>query len=143
MTVFQQTQRGETWQGYTDLEVMCCPVCGVMYAVPERLLDHARKHPDQWWYCANGHHLHFPGKSDEQKIKDLRDRLAAERASHDQTNARLIAQRGATTRIRNEKKKVVERVANGVCPCCQRTFKQLAQHMKRQHPEFVDEHTTD
>jgi chemotaxis response regulator CheB len=33
--------------------------------------------------------------------------------------------------------KTKKRVANGVCPCCNRTFKQLARHMKAKHPEFV------
>lgn len=48
-----------------------------------------------------------------------------------ETNARrLSAQRGVTTRIKN-------RVKHGVCPCCQRTFRQLAAHMKSKHPDFV------
>jgi hypothetical protein len=29
-------------------------------------------------------------------------------------------------------------VAAGVCPCCKRTVKQLAAHMKEKHPEFVN-----
>lgn len=24
----------------------------------------------------------------------------------------------------------------GMCPCCRRTFKQLAEHMKSKHPDF-------
>ena len=31
------------------------------------------------------------------------------------------------------------RTAAGVCPCCHRTFKQLAAHMKRKHPGFPDQ----
>lgn len=41
----------------------------------------------------------------------------------------LTAQRGATKRLSN-------RVKNGVCPCCTRSFHNLREHMKTQHPDF-------
>lgn len=28
------------------------------------------------------------------------------------------------------------RIRNGVCPCCNRSFKDVHRHMKSQHPEF-------
>jgi hypothetical protein len=28
-------------------------------------------------------------------------------------------------------------VKHGVCPCCKRTFENLARHMKGQHPTFA------
>lgn len=31
------------------------------------------------------------------------------------------------------------RVANGVCPCCNRHFENLERHMKGQHPDFQPE----
>jgi hypothetical protein len=34
------------------------------------------------------------------------------------------------TRIRN-------RIAAGVCPCCTRTFKNVARHIKDKHPTYV------
>jgi hypothetical protein len=135
----QRVQRGDTYAGYTDLEVMCCPICGVLYAAPEKMLDEARKDPGIGWCCINGHSLHFPGKTPDQKVKEARDALARERAHHDQTHARLIAQKGATTRVRNEKARLIGRVANGVCPCCNRTFKQLARHMAAKHPDYLDD----
>jgi len=32
--------------------------------------------------------------------------------------------------------KTKRRVANGVCPCCNRTFADLSAHMHGQHPEY-------
>lgn len=45
---------------------------------------------------------------------------------------RLSAQRGVTTRLKN-------RVANGVCPCCNRSFSNLHRHMQTKHAGFVAE----
>ena len=36
------------------------------------------------------------------------------------------------------KTKLIKRIKNGICPCCNRTFKQLAAHMKNKHPEYVE-----
>jgi Asp-tRNA(Asn)/Glu-tRNA(Gln) amidotransferase A subunit family amidase len=135
------TERQETWAGYTTLETMCCPVCGVLYAVPEIMLDKARKDPEQWWYCANGHHLHFPGETEEKKLRrrlqretELAGRLAAER---DQAQAEARAQKAAKTRIKNDRDRERKRIAHGVCPCCNRSFKNLKRHMESQHPDHA------
>lgn len=37
--------------------------------------------------------------------------------------------KGVATRLKN-------RAAHGVCPCCNRTFQQLARHMSAKHPDF-------
>lgn len=128
----QRVQRGETYSGYTDLRVMACPVCGVTYAAPERLVDSGERDPDLYWYCPNGHHLHFPGKSEAQKLREARNELARERARHDQTVASLRATKGVVTRQRAK----LERVSKGVCPCCNRSFTDLRKHMANKHPEY-------
>lgn len=122
----------ETFAGYTTLETMVCPMCGVMYAVPERLLEKARTDPRREWFCANGHNLHYPGKTEEQRIKALKDEVARQKAIRDQTEASLRATRGVVTRQR----KRLERVAKGVCPCCNRSFTDVRKHMKSKHPEW-------
>jgi DNA repair exonuclease SbcCD ATPase subunit len=72
-----------------------------------------------------------------RKLKEDRDLIARINAAHDQTKATLrdtekslIAQKGVTTRIKN-------RASNGVCPCCNRTFQNLARHMHTKHPDFA------
>lgn len=122
----------ETFAGYTTLEVDVCKTCGIMYALPEEMLDRARKNPSIWWYCPNGHNWHFPVRTDEQKLAAARNDLARERSRHDQTKASLSATKGVVTRQR----KKLERVAHGVCPCCNRSFRDLKRHMKTKHPEY-------
>jgi hypothetical protein len=53
------------------------------------------------------------------------------RADRNQAKRSLAAQKGVTTRIKR-------RVANGVCPCCKRTFQDLARHMAGQHPRYAE-----
>lgn len=61
-----------------------------------------------------------------------RELLRHEERSHSTT-------RGHLTRERKKKEQLETRAANGVCPCCHRTFKQLARHMKTKHPDFPGE----
>jgi DNA repair exonuclease SbcCD ATPase subunit len=71
-------------------------------------------------------------------LKRERDRAARVQAQLDQANAAEKAQRAAKTRFRNERDKLRTRAAAGVCPCCGRTFKQLARHMQSKHPDWPE-----
>lgn len=124
----------------TFVPVTCCHrECGMTFALPDswvtlRRADHA------WWYCPNGHSQRWSGKSEAERLRDEKaalerslqwERDAKERATRRAVSAEHSARahKGATTRIRN-------RVAAGCCPCCNRTFQNLARHMKGQHPDF-------
>lgn len=145
----RRAEQGFTYAGETDLTVMGCPDCGITYAIPEVLRNaaHEAGHRKIVWHCPNGHELGYNGKSQEEQraekaereakiAKDRAARLAAER---DQARASERAQRGQATKARNERDRVKRRVAHGVCPCCNRTFKDLQRHMKSKHPEVADE----
>lgn len=54
-----------------------------------------------------------------------------EESQHKSTKRQL-----GTTKAQLTKTK--KRVSNGVCPCCNRTFKQLARHMENKHPEYKE-----
>ena len=64
-----------------------------------------------------------------------RQRRRAERDLREATERSLVAQRGATTRARRQRDKARQSAANGQCPCCGRTFADLARHMAAKHPE--------
>lgn len=139
MTIIQFESSGYVFTTYGSLITKECPICGIPYAMPEEMDSWVRKAPHRKFYCPNGHQLHYPGKSDEQFRREAEEKLARERAAHDQTLASLKAQKAAATRARNERDKIRKRVAHGVCPCCNRTFKQLDRHMAAKHPGFVAE----
>ena len=122
-------------------ETCCRADCGVPFGIEsnhqrELLRSHAN------FYCPNGHSQHYTAKTEAERERELREQREREltfaREQRDRalnresaTARRLIATKGVVTRIRR-------RVAHGVCPCCQRTFANLARHMAGQHPDFAD-----
>jgi hypothetical protein len=112
--------------------------CGMVHAVPEELRDYQlRQHRDGRTmisiYCPLGHARVRAGKGEAAR---LREKLEAEyakaarlTAEADQLFASNSALKGAATKAR-------KRAKAGVCPCCNRTFQQLARHMKSKHPNF-------
>lgn len=117
-----------------------CWHCSALFGMNDshyqkRVSDH------EAFYCpVCGKSQRFVGETSIQKADRLRAeaeaRLARERAAHDQTREevkarerQLIATRGVVTRVKN-------RVAKGVCPCCNRYFEQLHKHMETQHPDY-------
>ena len=128
--------RSHTVEGV--LETHTCGECGVTFAMPELLLN-ARRKDGQGFYCPNGHCRVFTETEAQRLQRKLEGaqrhagRLAAER---DQLEASNRAQRAATTRARNQRDRLKTRARAGVCPCCNRTFKQLAAHMTAKHPDY-------
>lgn len=138
-----RAQRGESFAGYNELTTDVCAWCGVLFAAPKHLIA-ARRKDGETFYCPNGHSLRFNrGEPEAERLRrqleeerDWSARLAAER---DQTKAALRAQRARATRFKNDRDRERKRMEAGVCPCCNRTFRQLARHMRSQHPEFAGE----
>lgn len=115
----------------TTLMTEICYSCGVQFAMPQdmrerRLEDHKN------FYCPSGHGQHYTGQTEAEKQRERAEHLAG-RLTHTQdqleaTERRRRAEKGAKTRILN-------RVHNGVCPHCNRTFVDLAAHMVSKHGE--------
>lgn len=124
------------------LYVQDCCSCGVVFAVGKKF-DARRRDDKQSFYCPNGHAQSYTGptaaqqaeaaRKDAQRLKQQLDwATTARKASDDRADAAersRAAQKGANTKLR-------KRVANGVCPCCKRSFKDLQRHMSGQHPDF-------
>lgn len=114
------------------LETNECLHCGGIYALSKNFLQRRSEIGGSWHcpYCRGGIMYR---ESDKQKLeRDLqcaKNRLAREVARHDQTRASLSAQKGVNTRLKN-------RVSKGVCPCCNRYFKNLHRHMENKHPGY-------
>ena len=147
--VLHRVREGFTYAGDMDLLVMCCPVCGVTYAIPATLQRNAYDigHRQIVWFCPNGHELGYDGPTEseqerdrlKQELKYSRDHQAYLAAQRDQALASARAEKAAKTRIKNDRDRIKTRVAHGVCPCCHRTFKALDRHMRAKHPDFKSE----
>ena len=119
------------------LVVMVCGKCQCVFAIPEDLYGRARADSKVDWWCPNGHCRHF---TDTLREKLARQTQATSRAEsravfwndqHGASERSKAATRGHLTRLRT-------RVAAGVCPCCNRTFKDLARHMTSKHPDYAE-----
>ena len=136
--------------GGRDLEGMMkdaglCYRCKCPVWLPDELYDAAKHGAGKIdFYCAYGHSMVFVvGETEAEKLRRERDRLAQRIAERDDeikrqremreaTERQLSATRGVVTRIKN-------RVGHGVCPCCNRTFGDLARHMMSKHPTYTAE----
>lgn len=115
------------------LESIECCNCGVVFAMPVSWLKHYREDPDRWFYCPAGHQQHF-AESEVTRLKkqlsQYQSQLEWEKGRRKNTERRLSAQKGQVTKIKR-------RVGKGVCPCCNRFFPNLHNHMETQHPDFA------
>jgi hypothetical protein len=120
----------------------CCN-CGVLFAIPDDLDARLRINRERF-YCPHGHGQSYT----KSKLEMERDLLAkqlereAKRRQAWEREATLEAQRRRaaerrTAAAKGQVTKIKKRVGNGVCPCCNRTFSQLAKHMASKHPEYA------
>jgi hypothetical protein len=123
-------------------EERTCPSCGILYSAPSKWWDEQRK-TGGVFYCPNGHARHFiKGKSEADKLREelsrerqrlaeYNDALRSEREKREAAERREAAQKANVTKLK-------KRAGAGVCPCCNRTVQQLANHMANKHLEFVE-----
>lgn len=112
--------------------VIECGECGVVFALSDEFRDQ-RKQDHRTWYCPNGHPRHYPGESREERLKRQLEQTSNQLARTQSTLAVTKRQKAAA---KGQLTKTKRRVANGICPCCNRTFANLAAHMHGQHPEY-------
>jgi hypothetical protein len=124
------------------LNVLQCASCRMTFAIPD-LFEKDRRNDHGTFYCPAGHHNVYNGQSEAEKLRQERDRLAQRIAQRDdeiarQRDMRQTAERQAAA-ARGQVTKLKKRTSAGTCPCCTRTFANMAEHMKKQHPDFVAE----
>jgi|SRR5215472_18949455 len=121
---------------FSDYEFLICSECGIRWGMPSRFVVVRREgNPDERknFYCPNGHSQIFK-TTENDDLRRERDRLKQEHARlEDEVMEAERRARAAETRLR----KAQQRTAAGVCPCCHRSFRQLAAHMKSRHPDVV------
>lgn len=109
----------------------CCN-CGMQFAMTEDF-QRRRREDRKSFYCPAGHVQHYTGPSEAQKLKIELERKEQMLSAAQARAATAEQERQQITRAH---RKMRERVMNGVCPCCNRTFQNLMQHMRSEHPDF-------
>ena len=129
---------GQTIAYSATLTITSC-WCGINVAIPSDLYRQAREN-GKTVYCPIGHTFMWSeteldrarakAEKAEEDRKWYAQRLQAERELREDTERRLRAQRGETTKAK-------KRAAAAVCPCCNRSFVQLRRHMASKHPDYA------
>jgi septal ring factor EnvC (AmiA/AmiB activator) len=107
--------------------------------MPQGYLDN-RRNDKASFYCPNGHSMSYR-ESEADRLRRERDRLKQDQARLEEEKreawATANAQRERAEKAEKATKRLKKRTSAGTCPCCSRTFANMAEHMKHQHPEFV------
>ena len=118
---------------YTQELVTTSCYCGIEFAIPKSLKKWMLQDERNGCHCPNGHSMHF-GNGELQRLRSEVERTKQRNVhlqdQRDAAERSLTAQKGVNTKLK-------KRAANGVCPCCNRSFVQLARHMTTKHPDFV------
>lgn len=112
-------------------KTMSCGICGISFQVPSEF-HRTRREAGSDWYCPNGHCRVFRTSD----VDDLKKRLEAERGRTRFAQRQLKNEQSSHRATKGHLTRQKNRAAAGVCPCCTRTFEQLARHMKTQHPGY-------
>lgn len=121
-----------------------CYLCKVAFGLNDEFYRVAKERADDLsWFCPNGHSQVFrrgPTESEllrkerdtlKQQLAYKDDRIRAEQTQREYAQNQARAYKGVATRVKN-------RVSNGVCPCCNRTFANLQRHMATKHAGFAE-----
>jgi hypothetical protein len=123
------------------LHTVTCGKCSGVYAITETYRADCLEYARGWHcpYCQSA--WGYFGKTEAQKLRDELTRknaqLDQERAYQRELRQRIQQRENVIRAERGAKTKLKKRIAAGVCPCCNRSFQDLARHMKGQHPEFA------
>ena len=108
--------------------------CGHRAHLADRFIKDRRRDHKTFYCTVCGCALHWPDKSDMELLRSrlvrTKDMLDTARADRDLKEHQRRGEKAAKTRIKN-------RIANGVCPCCRRSFQNLHRHMLNKHPDYA------
>ncbi len=115
-----------------EFDVVTCSVCGIAFAVPTWFLT-TRKADGKVFYCPNDHNQFYQ----ETTVAKLQKQLAAAQRA---TEVARVEQKWAeeqAAKIERQRRRLAKRISAGVCPCCNRTFQDLARHMAGKHKDYA------
>jgi hypothetical protein len=130
----------ETPQVVTRIVHETCGSCGIHFGLEESHRKALLRSGDRF-YCPNGHYVHYCETTEQRLRRELEEK--SRRCS--ELACEVTKERAIKYQERTQKKRFATmlhnhrvRARHGVCPCCQRTFRQLARHMENKHPGYAN-----
>lgn len=127
------------------IEVVNCPNCGTAFGVGQTLLNSLRKNHASF-YCPNGHSMSYGETKQEKELAALKKRIAQLKEDSEYWQGKAEANAAAEKAVKNQLKttranltRTRNKLARGMCPCCETTFPNLAEHMNTVHPGYETE----
>jgi DNA-binding XRE family transcriptional regulator len=112
-----------------EFVTVTCGGCNMPFAMTRQFYDKQRSSHGSF-SCPAGCNRKFTGPTEEfrlrQEVERKESMLEAERA-------RAAKAQQERDEIQRAHKRMRTRVMNGVCPCCNRTFQNLLNHMRTEH----------
>lgn len=102
--------------------------CGLEFAMTRSFYDYTKRE-GVGWYCPRGHSRRWADNTASQKLRKAEARNVHLSDQLEATNRELEQHRQTIVRDRH-------RIANGVCPCCTRSFDNVRRHITSQHPDY-------
>jgi hypothetical protein len=113
----------------TVTSIECC-TCGHLIFMSTDF-ETRRRRDKNYWYCTScGQGQRWSGESDIDKVKK---ELDAETKRKMDALAQANELRASLQKVQDDAARLKKRAHAGVCPCCNRTFQNVARHMKTKH----------
>lgn len=118
------------------LETVSCGKCGGVFALNGAFLDYARNHCGKYNcpYCDTNWSWKESVADKLRKQLEIRERELRE-AKCETLRKQQLLEEEQQQKVKLERK--LKRVSKGVCPCCKRTFSNLARHMATKHSSQI------
>ncbi len=114
----------------------CCN-CGMLFALPKAWQDR-RRDDGATFYCPAGH----PQSYTKSRVSILQGQLeeaerkaCAAKCEALNAQAQVVSAHAKVAEMEKASARQRKRIHACVCPCCNRTFSNVARHMKTKHPE--------
>lgn len=142
-TLVKNAGNVEYTEMFLNMVTLICCDCGVPFGVPVRL-NQCFRDTGQYFSCPNGHSQHYSKSSVEllkekyeKEQQELRESISRRENTILKLQSEIATEKGRSNYHKGKLKKAKNRAAAGLCLCCNRSFSNLANHMKSKHPEEV------
>lgn len=127
----------------TFTEVLCvvhCAHCGIPFGMTQDF-EQRRRNDHEGFYCPKGHSNWYSSKSEaeilKQQLQEKERENQFKQQRIDSLHNTVTEKNNSIRSLKGAKTRMMNRVKNGVCPCCNRMFADLQRHFKSKHPEMV------
>lgn len=124
----------------TGLVTIRCCECSVTFGMSDQLYK-LRLKDGKAFYCPVGHKQFFTENNEAALKKQLQNALTSKQFYQDRADhyrESMIKEENRSRGLKGALTMTRRRIANGKCPCCKKTFDDLKNHIKSDHPKYKD-----